>query len=128
MCDCCHLKMKHIEIHKNGFVMRAVQCSNCQEKIIHPQDIQEYQQFSNLQNKNFRVKLRIVGNSYAVSIPKEIVHFMQDQERMMDDMVRLFFEDTRKLVLNFSGEDEEKEEEKKRFRVRIKDEEKDEEE
>ena len=106
--------------------MRAVQCPNCQEKIIHPQDIQEYQQFSNLQNKNFRVKLRVVGNSYAVSIPKEIVHFMQDQERMMDDMVRLFFEDTRKLVLNFSGEDGEKneQEEKKKFKVRIRDEEK----
>ena len=62
------------------------------------------------ENKTFRVKMRIVGNSYAVSIPKEIVDFMHEQERMMDDMVRLVFNDARKLSLSF-GDDEDEEDE-----------------
>ncbi len=45
--------------------------------------------------------MRLVGNSYAVSIPKEIVSFMREQEKIMNDMVRLCFEDMGKLSLNF---------------------------
>jgi len=45
--------------------------------------------------------MRIVGNSYAVSIPKEIVEFIKDQERIMDDFVRVAFNDARKLSLMF---------------------------
>ena len=51
--------------------------------------------------------MRLVGNSYAVSIPKEIVLFMREQEKMMNDMVRLCFEDMGKLSLNFSEEEKE---------------------
>ena len=31
--------------------------------------------------------MRLVGNSYAVSIPREIVNFMNQQEKMMDEML-----------------------------------------
>jgi hypothetical protein len=48
--------------------------------------------------------MRLVGNSYAVSIPKEIVSFMKEQEKIMNDMVRLCFEDIGKLSLNFGEE------------------------
>ena len=48
-----------------------------------------------------RRKMRIVGNSYTVSIPKEIVSFMQNQEKIMNDMVRLCFEDIKNLRLEF---------------------------
>jgi len=46
--------------------------------------------------------MRYVGNSYTVSIPKEIVNFMKEQERMLGDMVRLCFNDTHSLSLNFN--------------------------
>ena len=105
LCSKCNIKMKPIEIEKNGFVLRAVQCDRCGEKIIHPKDEQEFHNFQQIKNKEFRVKMRIVGNSYAVSIPKEIVDFMHDQERIMDDMVRMCFNDARKLSL-FFGEEE----------------------
>ena len=59
---------------------------------------------NNLKGKTYNVKLRMVGNSHAISIPKEIVNFIHEQEKMMDDMVRLCFEDMRKLSLVF-GED-----------------------
>ena len=55
--------------------------------------------------KNFRVKMRIVGNSYAVSIPREIVNFIKEQEKIMNDMVRLCFDDSKRLSL-FFGEGE----------------------
>ncbi|MBP6857133.1 hypothetical protein KBC25_01780 [Candidatus Pacearchaeota archaeon] len=95
--------MKKTKLVKNGFVLRGVACPNesCNEKIIHPIDEQEYNKFINLRNKEFKVKMRLVGNSYAVSIPKEIVSFMNEQEKIMNDMVKLCFEDFGKLSLSF---------------------------
>ena len=93
--------MEKTKISKNGVVLRAMVCNKCREKIIHPIDEQELNKFANLKNKEFRVKMRLVGNSYAVSIPKEIVLFMREQEKILDDMVKLCFEDARRLSLNF---------------------------
>ena len=93
--------MQKAQLVKNGFILRAVVCPKCNEKIIHPVDEQEYQRYVNLKNKQFTVKMRMVGNSYAVSIPKEIVSFMNEQEKLMDDMVNLCFEEMGKLSLSF---------------------------
>jgi len=101
LCRKCNIKMKKTQFMKNGFVFRAMVCPKCNEKIVHPIDEQEYNKFINLKNKEFKVKMRLVGNSYAVSIPKEIVAFMREQEKMMDEMVKLCFEDFGKLSLNF---------------------------
>jgi len=94
--------MQKAQISKNGFVLRAVICQKCNDKVIHPVDEQEYNRFVNLKNREFRVKMRLVGNSYAVSIPKEIVSFMREQEKMMNDMVRLCFEEAGRVSLNFN--------------------------
>ena len=102
LCKKCDTKMKKAQIAKRGFLFRAVVCPKCDERIIHPVDEQEYNRFINLKNKEFRVKMRLVGNSYAVSIPKEIVSFMSEQEKVMDDMVKLCFEDMGRLSLNFN--------------------------
>ena len=93
--------MKKAQFMKNRFIFRVMVCPKCGDKIIHPVDEQEYNKFINLKNKEFKVKMRLVGNSYAVSIPKEIVSFMREQEKMMDEMVRLCFEDFGRLSLNF---------------------------
>jgi hypothetical protein len=93
--------MKPVKVSKNGFIFRAVMCPRCEFKILHPVDEQEYERFVGLKNKQFSVKMRVVGNSYTVSIPKEIVSFMKEQEKIMDDMVRLCFEDFGRLSLNF---------------------------
>ena len=63
--------------------------------------------------------MRFVGNSYAVSIPREIVDFMQEQEKIMNDMVRLSFEEFGRISLKFGKPervevDKEKEKEKVR--------------
>ena len=101
--------MEKAKVIKNNFLFRALICPKCGEKIIHPSDEAEYERFTNLKNKEFHVKMRLVGNSYAVSIPKEIVSFMREQEKIMDDMVRLCFEDMGKLSLNFNEEENHKE-------------------
>ena len=102
LCKKCSAKMKKANLAKNGFLLRAVVCPKCGERIIHPVDKNEYDKFINLKNKEFQVKMRLVGNSYAVSIPKEIVSFMKEQEKMFDDMVKLCFEETGKVSLNFN--------------------------
>jgi len=102
LCKKCDTRMQEGKISKNGYVFRVMVCPKCNEKIIHPVDEQEYHKFMDLKNKQFSVKMRIVGNSYTVSIPKEIVSFMKEQEKMMNDMVRLCFEDMGRLSLSFS--------------------------
>jgi len=104
LCKDCNVKMNRLSIERNGFLLRALQCPKCSNRIYHPEDIEEYNKFSQLRNKVFKVKLRIVGNSYAVSIPKEIVSFIHEQEKIMDDMVSLCFEEAGKLSLLFEEE------------------------
>jgi len=107
LCKNCNLKMNSAVLNKNGFNLRVVICPKCDNKITHPEDEKEYQRFLDLKGRDFRVKMRIVGNSYAVSIPKEIVDFIHEQEKIMDDMVRLCFNDARKLSLMFGEEEAE---------------------
>jgi|TARA_Y100000310_G_scaffold107162_2_gene105621 hypothetical protein len=101
LCKNCDLKMQKAKVLKNGFLIRAMVCGNCNGKILHPVDENNYNKFINLKNKNFSVKMRLVGNSYAVSIPKEIVSFMNNQEKIIDDMVKLCFEEMGRVSLNF---------------------------
>ena len=95
------MRMMPFKANKNGFILRAVACPKCNDKIVHPKDEIEYNDFMNLKKKEFNVKMRFVGNSYAVSIPKEIVNFMKEQENIMDDMVKLCFEEFGKISLVF---------------------------
>lgn len=108
LCKKCNKQMERADLVRNGFPLRAMACKKCAHKVLHPVDEQEYNRFINLKNREFRVKMRLVGNSYSVSIPKEIVLFMREQEKMMDDMVRLCFEDMGRLSLNFKELLEEK--------------------
>jgi hypothetical protein len=113
LCKKCDTKMKKAKAVKNGFVLRVLVCPKCNSKIIHPVDEQEYHKYAQLKNKEFKVKMRLVGNSYAVSIPKEIVNFMNEQEKIMNEMVKLCFEDFGKLSLNFGNIEVRKEKVKK---------------
>ena len=102
MCENCDKAMKAVLVSKNGFNLRAVKCLECGDTIVHPVDKNEYENFMRLKEKEFSVKMRMVGNSYAVSIPREIVDFMKEQEKMMDDMVRLCFEEAGRISLSFN--------------------------
>ena len=107
LCSKCNKKMKAGLITRNGFNLRAVKCENCGKSLIHPEDKREYEEFIRLKQKEYNVKMRMVGNSYAVSIPREIVDFMQEQENIMNNMVKLCFEEAGKISLAFDSNNEE---------------------
>ena len=101
LCKKCNTKMQSFILNKAGAELRAVKCPKCSDQIIHPADLNSLENFNNIKGKTYNVKLRMVGNSHAISIPKEIVDFIRHQEKMMDDMVKLCFEDMHKLSLSF---------------------------
>jgi hypothetical protein len=103
ICKKCNRAMKLTLVSKNGFNLRTMKCSICGETIIHPDDKLEYENFIRLKEKEFNVKMRMVGNSYAVSIPREIVDFMKEQESRFNDMVRLSFDQLGKVSLMFNS-------------------------
>lgn len=101
ICKNCDREMKRVQFLKNGFTFRAVQCIKCGQRIIHPEDKVEYEHYMQLRGKRYSVKLRMVGNSYTVSIPREIVNFINEQDRIMDELVSLSFERMGKISLVF---------------------------
>lgn len=103
VCEECDKKTEKIIANKEGFQIRAWRCNDCQKVWPHPLDIQKYEEFQKLRNREFQVKLRLVGNSYTISIPKEIINFEEEMRREMDYMIRLSLESPEKLSLFFSG-------------------------
>lgn len=118
LCKKCNIKMQPAIVTRQGFELRSVKCAKCGDTIVHPADLNGLDNYNNIKGKTFNVKLRIVGNSHAISIPKEIINFMEEQhkimKRNMDDMVRLCFEDFDKLSVRFGDELEDEEHEKNR--------------
>ena len=103
LCSKCNKKMQPKLLTRNGFNLRTVKCEHCGKSIVHPEDKKEYEEFIKLKQKEYNVKMRMVGNSYAVSIPREIVDFMQEQENIMNNMVKLCFEEAGKISLDFDS-------------------------
>jgi ssDNA-binding Zn-finger/Zn-ribbon topoisomerase 1 len=108
LCPKCKNEMEKSKVLRNGFELRALKCGKCNETILHPADLSSMEHFKDLKGKTFNVKLRMVGNSHAISIPKEIVDFMnethKEMKREMDNMVKLCFDSFDKLSVRF-GED-----------------------
>ncbi len=73
LCENCNQKTSKGFIMKDGFQIRKWECNSCGKVWYHPLDTEEYKNFQKLKNKTFEVKLRMVGNSYAISIPREII-------------------------------------------------------
>lgn len=111
LCNKCDVKMKPCVLIRNGAQLRAVKCAKCGNMIVHPADLNASQKFNDLKGKTYSVKLRMVGNSHAISIPKEIFDFMNSMnsphnqmKRQMDEMVKLCLRDFNSLSLNFGNE------------------------
>ncbi len=119
VCKNCNKEMEKSLINRKGLDLRAVKCNDCGEVIVHPADLNNLEHYNNLKGKTFHVKLRMVGNSHAVSIPKEIVDFFNDFNKQtkkdMSDMVKLCFEDFKKLSLIFDDWEDIKRNEERRY-------------
>lgn len=105
LCTNCNKKTVKTAVIKDGFKIRALKCPNCNKEWYHPLDMQRYKNFQELKNKEFSVKLRMVGNSFCVSIPKEIIEFEERfalLEKEIDNLIRMSLEEPGKLSLFFS--------------------------
>lgn len=115
VCPDCDRDTKKDFVVKEGFKIRTWKCPECGKVWPHPSDMKEYEDFNKLKQREFNVKLRMVGNSYAVSIPREIIQFeeefmrvTQEMEREFERMVRLCLEEPGKLSLFFNREESDK--------------------
>jgi len=108
ICRNCKKEMQRCIVDNSGFHLRAVRCPKCNDKIVHPVDLEKFNHYKNMKGKTYNVKLRVVGNSHAISIPKEVLDFVtetqMDMARRVDDMVKLCFEDFGKLSVSFFDE------------------------
>ena len=98
LCKKCNVTMQKGTATKGGFKLRAFQCPSCQVKYFHPVDLERYEQYHKLKTKQFSMKLRMIGNSYCISIPREIIRFNNIEE---DSMVSLSMEDPERVGLIF---------------------------
>lgn len=108
VCKKCGREMRPKVVEREGLQLRAVECLKCKDKIVHPADMNCLNKFHDMKDKTFNVKLRVVGNSHAISIPKEIVELQRQMHerhknisREMEDMVKLAFEDFGRLRVTF---------------------------
>ncbi len=99
VCDKCNKKTNKQQLFKNGFKIRAWECPSCGKIWEHPADKQAQNDFKKLKEKEFQVKLRMVGNSYAVSIPKEIIDFEEEFNRELNELISLSMEEPGKISL-----------------------------
>ncbi len=99
LCDNCNSKTDKSYVVKDGFKIRSWICPECEKEWHHPGDMQDYKKFAALKNRDFQVKLRHVGNSYAVSIPKEIIQFTE--VRREGRLVRMNIEGPEKVTMTF---------------------------
>ena len=105
LCKNCKKEMKKGIIVREGFKIRYAYCDRCKERLWHSGDLENYKSFNNIKKKEFKVKLRIVGNSYAVTLPKEIVNFIREIEKEFnikeEERVKLMFDELGKINLIF---------------------------
>ncbi len=104
LCPDCKTKTERKAILKEGYRIRFFYCPKCSTKIYHPLDLEKYKAFKKLKQREFQVKLRMVGNSFSVTIPKEIIDFeenFKDMEQEMDKIMRLTLDEPGKLSLYF---------------------------
>ena len=98
MCENCNVKTIKQVVIKDGFQMRTWSCPKCGKHWFHPTDLEAYKGFIELRKREFQVKLREVGNSWIVSIPKEIIRF---EEISLTRVVNLNMDEPGKVILWF---------------------------
>ena len=100
-CDKCKKSTIKSYKMKDGFKIRIWSCPQCGETWEHPTDMDAYKEFIDIKKRDFEVKLRPVGNSWTVSIPKEIIKF---EEVSQTKVIRMSLNEPGKLTLFFRRE------------------------
>jgi|SRR3989338_226586 len=101
LCGRCNSKTRKNYSVKDGFELRVLECLKCGNIIYHPGDLKEYEDFKILKQRDFNVKLRVVGNSFCVSIPRALINFHREFEKEFNDLVRLNLDGPGKISMFF---------------------------
>ena len=75
LCKNCKISTAKGHLVKDGFKIRTWECRKCGKVWYHPLDSNEYLKFNKLKKRQFKVKLRKVGNSFSATIPQDIIEF-----------------------------------------------------
>tara|TARA_Y100000310_G_scaffold337225_1_gene423780 strand:- start:374 stop:733 length:360 start_codon:yes stop_codon:yes gene_type:complete len=105
LCPTCKSQTEKTTQIKNGFHIRSLTCKTCKKTYHHPTDLKRYKDYQKLKEKEFTVKLRMVGNSHTISIPREIIQFeerFKKLEKEMDDFIKLSLDEPGKITLFFN--------------------------
>lgn len=103
-CPNCNKETAKAQEIIEGFRLRFHQCPKCHEKFYISNDLKEFEEFKKIRQRHFQVKLRTVGNSFTVTIPKEIIDFeerFKQMEHEMNKMMNLSLEEPGKVSLYF---------------------------
>jgi hypothetical protein len=98
LCKKCKVPMERGMGIKDGFKLRAFRCPTCKDKYFHPADLEKYQQYMAIKEREFNMKLRQIGNSFCISIPREIIRYAHVEE---NSFVSVSMEDSEKVRLVF---------------------------
>jgi transposase-like protein len=98
LCKKCKVPMERGNAVKEGFRLRAFRCPDCKSQFFHPADLEKYEQYKTIKEREFNMKLRMIGNSFCISIPREIIRFAHVEE---NSMVSLSMEDGEKVRMIF---------------------------
>ncbi|QQG39188.1 MAG: hypothetical protein HYS32_01895 [Candidatus Woesearchaeota archaeon] len=104
VCEDCNKKTIKDKLVRDGFMIRMWICPSCEKKWLHPLDEENYKEFQKLKSKNFQVKLRLVGNSYTVSIPREIIEYQEEIDTELAKLINLSLDSPGKVTLVFRRE------------------------
>lgn len=77
ICSKCNKKTDKIIINRENFNIRTWKCKQCRKYWPHPLDNKKFEEWKKVKNLTFKVKIREVGNSAVVSMPKEILNFKE---------------------------------------------------
>ncbi|MBN2421576.1 hypothetical protein JXB27_04830 [Candidatus Woesearchaeota archaeon] len=80
LCKKCKVPMERGSAVKEGFKLRAFRCPKCKTQYYHPSDLEKYSQYKAIKEREFNMKLRMIGNSFCISIPREIIKFAHVEE------------------------------------------------
>ena len=100
LCTSCNQPTERLLRQQEGFELRTAVCKRCKKEFYHPLDAQRFKEFQELKRKEFTVKLRMVGNSHCISIPREMLLF-QELEQQLDQLVKLSMGDPDHIIITF---------------------------
>lgn len=100
LCTQCNQPTERLMQVQDGFELRSAYCKRCQKTFYHPLDLERFKKFTQLKEKEFTVKLRMVGNSHCISIPREVLLF-RELEQHLDQLVNLSLQGPDKMMITF---------------------------